>query len=72
MFFVKPGDGRAPRDPNTGLFVPPEGQRVSVFDASWHFLLRHGDVVEAEEPAAPAAAPAPAAAAPAPNFEEHG
>ena len=56
--YVKPVEGRAPRDPLTMLRILPEGTHAPDHDTSWAVLLRHGDVVEAPDPAiAPADLP---------------
>ena len=72
--YVKPAEGRAPRDPRTLLRIPREGVEVDEHDPSFAVLRLHGDVVEAEPPApvsevaAERAGPAPAPAAlPAPD-----
>jgi hypothetical protein len=64
--FVKPAEGRMPRDPHTNLRVPPEGQHAPPYDQHWALLLQFGDVIECDEPKAspppcdkPSAAPAP-------------
>ena len=49
--FVKPAEGRSPRDPRTLLRIPREGIEVSEHDPSFATLRRHGDLVEDEPPA---------------------
>lgn len=49
--FVKPAEGRAPRDPRTLLRIPREGVEVSEHDPSFAALRFYGDVVECEPPA---------------------
>lgn len=54
---LKPADGRAPRDPQTGMRIPATGQSVSEHDPHWAILRRDGDVVECEPPPAPEPVP---------------
>lgn len=56
MIYVKPGEGRSIRDPNSYLPMPAEGQFVDAGDTYWLSLLRFGDVVVADPPSAPAPA----------------
>jgi hypothetical protein len=49
--YIKPAEGRAPRDPRTMLRIPREGMEVSEHDPSFAALRWHGDVIECEPPA---------------------